>query len=150
VGYDRLLGHIFEDINKRLKAASFIVRARSEHERTQVVAANGRVAARAMLDLLSDLPAKVDAPNEQAFVLGFTPIEATLLAPVAREAAERWQGWKWFLYESALDFRLDDGPADVQLAFAARFTEIVGSELEPFLMPRLVFWRPDLEEQRWR
>jgi hypothetical protein len=28
--------------------------------------------------------------------------------------------------------------------------ETVGYELEPFLMPRLIFWRPDLEEQRWR
>ncbi len=150
MSYDRLLRYVFDDIDKRLRPASYIIRERSDAERTQVVAANGRGAAHAMFDLLDQLPSAVGAGSDLAFVVGFAPIDRTLMPDEAREAIASWQGWKHFFFAGAVDFRLDDGPADAQLAFASRFTEIVTKELASFITPRLIFWKPDLEDRRWR
>lgn len=150
MSYDRLLRYVFDDIDKRLRPASYIIRERSDAERTQVVAANGRVAARSMLELLDQLPSAVGAASDVVFVAGFVPIDSTLMPDEAREAITSWQGWKHFFFARAVDLRLDDGPSDAQLAFANRFTEIVTKELDSFVTPRLLFWKPDLEDQRWR
>ncbi len=148
--YDRLLEATFQDYRDRLRPIRPIVQERSDDDHVRVVQGHGRAAARELLRLLGDLPAAAGAPDTESFVLGFHQASAGALPDDAVAALRQWHGWLFYLYEAACDLRLDDGPREVQLDFVKRFTQIVRNELDDLLAARIIYWKPELEDLRWR
>ena len=90
--------------------------------------------------LLTDLPRHVGAPDLESFIVGSSPSDVTLLNDRVQEPLRRWHGWLTELYTLALSVTAHAQWSTAPLAAVHRLRELVYTDLDPFLSPRLRHW----------
>lgn len=90
--------------------------------------------------VLSDLPARVGAPNVASFVTGSSPSQVLLLSSRVQDLLIRWHAWLTELYTLALSVTTPSPSSASPPTAVPRLHELVYSELDPFLAPRVRHW----------